>query len=51
MRNREPCLCGDPLCPRCFPRYYDERDPGDKDDERYERDKYEHSREDDREPS
>lgn len=20
MSNHEPCLCGDPMCPRCFPR-------------------------------
>ncbi len=21
MRQPEPCLCGDPCCPRCFPVY------------------------------
>jgi hypothetical protein len=23
----EPCLCGDPWCPRCFPQYPDGPDP------------------------
>jgi hypothetical protein len=35
--RNEPCLCGDPECPRCFPRYYSERDEGDMIDDAYER--------------
>lgn len=34
MRNKvsEPCLCGDPYCPRCFPNQYDWEDYEDADE-------------------
>ena len=40
-RNREPCMCGDPECPRCYPFLRSERDAGEIADERYERDRQE----------
>lgn len=33
MNIPEPCMCGDPECPNCFPRY--EEDDGDELYEKY----------------
>lgn len=39
--NKEPCLCGDPLCPKCFPQPTDYDRLDDLADELYDRDRQE----------
>lgn len=36
MNDPEPCLCGDPECPACYPRHPQEPEWLDLCDERYE---------------